>query len=283
MSPFNSNEVKELLLESVVLVCIVNVHSQQLWGVHVHTPGEGGRKSNISEHHCSTNRRENDAAHLETKQTKTRNVCEKQNNGVRLKQRQRLLVCGAERRRTWLCAERWGNSCVAWWRRGAEILHCQSIPWARIRVFFDKAPLFAVTLLRWTENADAFKGQQRSRLREPSNKTTVEPLFWVSVVGRQNEWICLHTLCRDTVVFLLLLFLFLWVVCVFANVDRLSFVPGLGSNFCQSFCWSLLKCCTAGPIAQDHQLHRFRHLWTKWDIKNPSGVSGTMKNVYFTS
>lgn len=68
MSPFNSNEVEEFLLESVVLVCIVNVHSHQLWGVHVQTPGEGGRKSNISEHHCSTNRWKNDAVHLETKQ-----------------------------------------------------------------------------------------------------------------------------------------------------------------------------------------------------------------------
>lgn len=45
-------------------------------------------------------------------------------------------------------------------------------------------------------------------------------------------------------------FFFLWVVCVFANVDRLSFIPSLGSTFCQSFCWSLLKRCTAGPIAR---------------------------------
>lgn len=202
MNPFNSNEVEELLLESVVLVCIVNIHSHQLWGVHVQREEENQISANIIVPQTDGKTTQlvwkpNSKAFV----PKTRNVCEKQNNGVRLKQRQRLLVCGAERQRTWLCAERWGNSCVAWWRRGAEILHCQSIPWARIRVFFDKAPLFGVTLLGWTENADAFKGQQRSRLREPSNKTTVEPLFWVSVVGRQNEWICRHTLCRDTVFF----------------------------------------------------------------------------------
>lgn len=140
MSPFNSNEVEELLLESVVLVCIVNVHSHQLWGVHVQTPGEGGRKSNISEHHCSTNRWKNDAVHLETKQQsfcakdkkclqKTKQWCQTKTKaafiGLWRWTAEDLIVCRAL-----------GNSCVAWWRRGAEILHCQSIPWARIRFFF---------------------------------------------------------------------------------------------------------------------------------------------------
>lgn len=97
--------------------------------------------------------------------------------------------------------------------------------------------------------------QQRNRVGELPQKTMslcreCLEFLW----GKQNEWICLNILCGDTV--------FLWVVCVSANIDRLSFIPGLGSTFCQSFCWSLLKHCSAGPITRDHQLYRSRHFST---------------------
>lgn len=94
----------------------------------------------------------------------------------------------------WLCAE-WGGRQLCGF---IKTLYCQSIPWAWIS--FDKAQLFAVTLLVLSDNEDVFTSRQRNRLREPPHKTvSLWASVWVSVVGGQNEWICLNILCGDAV------------------------------------------------------------------------------------
>lgn len=74
------------------------------------------------------------------------------------------------------------------------VFHCQSIPWAWIN--FDKAPLFAVTLLVWSDNEDVFiriTVKQTERVKETTSLCR-HCLEFLLEDGRMNGFV--STLCE---------------------------------------------------------------------------------------
>lgn len=98
----------------------------------------------------------------------------------------------------WLCAEGRANSCVASWRRHSEIFHCQSIPWPWIRLTMHHSSLSPCS---GGQIIGMFSQANRETLNWKScqiKQCHCEAIIGADVVGRQNEWICLHILCGNT-------------------------------------------------------------------------------------
>lgn len=246
MRLFKSSDWNNLLLEIVFKSSVG--HELTCGSVCLHK--ERKEKSNMSEHHCSK---------LE-KKPKQKSICAKeekslwrQNNGVKLKQRQRLLVCGTEWQR-FDCVQKGGGTAV--WLYKDETLRSSIVsPYLGHGSVLTKhhsspSPCSCGQIMRMFLQANRETDWESHQIKQCHCGASV----W-SCCCREAEWMDLSPH------FVWWYSFFLWVVCAFANVDGLGFIPGLGSTFCQSFCWSLLKRCTAGPIARDHQLYTSRHLW----------------------